>query len=427
MYRPATTVFPTSGSASVPTRPAGGRRRLRELAAGALACVGLLVFAGPAAAATTTARVGLADWSTGSSWPGWGWSGGGWSGGAWSAAGGPDDGTYGWPGQGSDGSGAVDSSPATAAESKGVVLIDTALRYQGAEGAGTGMVLTSSGQVLTNYHVVEGATAIRVTVASTGRTYTATVVGHDETHDVALLQLKGASGLQTVTVEDHSVAVGDAVTAVGNAGGTGSLSAADGTVTSLTASVTTAAEGPVASETLTKMIETSADVVAGDSGGPLIDTEGDVIGIDTAASTGAEIDGYAIPIEKALSIVDQIRTGTGSSTVQVGPSAFLGVLLSGSSSTGADTYGDRQSFSDGLSDGAGATVSDVVAGSPAAEAGLSAGDLITAVGSSIVTSAEDVSAALAGHRAGDKITIIWTDTYGAGHRATLTLAASPVA
>ena len=130
--------------------------------------------------------------------------------------------------------------------SKGVVLIDTVLRYAGARGAGTGVVLTSSGQIMTNYHVVEGTTSITVTVASTGTTYMATVVGHDQTHDVALLQLEDASGLDTVAVDRDPVAVGDQVTAVGNAGGTGSLTAADGKVTALNATVTTAAEGAVA-------------------------------------------------------------------------------------------------------------------------------------------------------------------------------------
>ena len=89
-------------------------------------------------------------------------------------------------------------------------------------------MLTSDGEVLTNYHVVEGATTITVTLASTGTTYDATVVGHSESSDVALLQLDGASGLPTATVDDDTVSLGDQVTAVGNAGGTGTLTAADG-------------------------------------------------------------------------------------------------------------------------------------------------------------------------------------------------------
>ena len=201
------------------------------------------------------------------------------------------------------------SSPATAAQSRGVVLINTELPYQNASGAGTGMVLTAAGQVLTSYHVVEGASMIKVTVAETGRTYQATVVGHDQTHDVALLQLKGASGLTAVKIDDDKTSIGDKVTAVGNAGCTGTLAAAKGKIVSLDASITTASEGPVASETLSAMIETTADVVSGDSGGPLYDADGEVTGIDTAASSGSEINGFAIPIHRALSIVQQIQSG----------------------------------------------------------------------------------------------------------------------
>ena len=172
------------------------------------------------------------------------------------------------------------------------MLIDTVLPYENAKAAGTGMVLTASGQVLTSYHVVEGASKIKVTVAETGKTYQATVIGSDQTADVALLQLKSASGLTTIKIDNDKTSVGDKVTAVGNAGGTGTLTAAKGKIVSLKASITTAAEGPVASETLRAMIETTADVVSGDSGGPLFDADGEVIGIDTAASSGQEINGY---------------------------------------------------------------------------------------------------------------------------------------
>jgi S1-C subfamily serine protease len=224
------------------------------------------------------------------------------------------------------------SSTATAAQSRGVVLINTVPPYDNASGAGTGMVLTASGQVLTSYHVVEGASTIKVTVAATGKTYRAAVVGSDQTADVALLQLQGASGLATIKIDNDATSVGDKVTAVGNAGGTGTLTAAKGTIVSLKASITTAAEGPVASETLTGMIETTADVVSGDSGGPLYDADGEAVGIDTAASGGAEINGYATPIQRALNIVQQIQSGKESGTVQVGSAPFLGVELTDASS-----------------------------------------------------------------------------------------------
>lgn len=345
-----------------------------------------VVAAAPASAAPAS-PVSLADWQG----PGWG---GGYA---------PQSQQYTQSQQGT-----VVSDPATPAESRGVVLINTQLDYAGASGAGTGLVLTSSGEVLTNYHVVEGATEVTVTVASTGQSYAATVVGHDATSDIAVLQLTHASGLQTVTLDDDTLATGDAVTAVGNAGGTGSLTAAQGTVTSLTATVTTAAEGTVGSETLTRMIETSADVVAGDSGGPLLDAEGEVVGIDTAASTGRQIDGYAIPIDTAMHVVDQIVAGKSSSTVQIGASAFLGVQVADTSYSGAGVVG-------------------VVDGGPAAKAGLSDGDVITRIGTTTVRSAGDVTTAVRAHRPGDAVRITWLDASGTRHSATVTLGSSPVA
>ena len=310
------------------------------------------------------------------------------------------------------------TQPATAQQSAGVVLIETLLPYQNAQAAGTGMVLTATGQVLTNYHVVEGAGTITVTVASTGQSFRATVVGTDPSADVALLQLTGASGLTTVKADDDQAQVGDAVTAVGNAGGTGTLTAAAGTISSLTASVTAASDGSSGSETLSLMIETTADVVSGDSGGPLFDAEGEVVGIDTAASVGAQIDGYAIPIARAMAVVAQIRSGTETASVRIGPAAFLGVELS----SGA-AYG--YSRSEGL--GSGATVGNVVAGSAAASAGLQAGDVITSVNGQSIGGASDVSAALASSNPGDQVSIGWTDPSAAPHTATVALGASPVA
>jgi S1-C subfamily serine protease len=313
------------------------------------------------------------------------------------------------------------SRPAGVAQSAGVVVIDTVLPYANARAAGTGMVLTASGQVLTSYHVVEGASKIKVTVAETGKTYQATVVGSDQTADVALLQVKGASRLTTIKIDNDRTSVGDTVTAVGNAGGTGTLTAAKGKIVSLKASITTAAEGPVASETLRAMIETTADVVSGDSGGPLYDADGEVVGIDTAASSGREINGYAVPIQRALGIVQQIRSGKESATVRVGPAPFLGVELSDASSSEFGYPGAA------LEEPSGATVEGIVSGTAAAQAGLEAGDQITALGGYAITTAEDVAPLVADHDPGDRIKIVWIDQVGSQHSATVTLGASPVA
>lgn len=335
----------------------------------------------------------------------------------------------GWPGgRGSGGSGGgdgsaqssttVDSDPATTAQSRGVALIDTVL--PDGEAAGTGIVLTSDGEVLTNYHVVEGSTSVRVTIASTGERYTATVVGADQAADVALLQLKDARGLTAATIDDDTLAAGDDVTAVGNAGGTGSLTAADGDVTDLAASITTQSEGTVEGERLTKLIETSADVVAGDSGGPLLDAEGEVVGIDTAASSGQDIDGYAVPIETALAVVTHIRSGDETSAVRIGAAAFLGVQVATSAVTDSGyAYGDAAG-------GAGATIAGVLAGDAADDAGLAAGDTITKVGSTTVTDAAGLTKALSTMDPGDKVRVTWTTTDGEQQSATVTLDASPV-
>ena len=328
----------------------------------------------------------------------------------------------------------VNSAPASTKQSTGVVLINTVL--PDGEAAGTGIVLTANGEILTNYHVVEGSTAIKVTVASTGTVYTATVVGHDQIDDIALLQLSSASRLTTATIDDDIVSTGNEVTAVGNAGGTGTLTAATGTVTALRASITTESEGSTAGETLKSLIETDADVVPGDSGGPLLDAEGEVIGIDTAASSGTEIDGYAIPIERALTIVRTILSGDETITVTIGAKAYLGVEIAAdaASSDASGGYGGGWGGDDAYSSdessyqsSTGATVAGVVDQNPAADAGIVAGDTITAVAGDAITTGDALTTALAGHEPGDKITITWTDSSGTSHTATVTLGSNPLA
>ena len=177
------------------------------------------------------------------------------------------------------------STAATAAtdeQTEGVVTIVSTLYYsETTQAAGTGVILTSDGQILTNNHVIDGATSIEVTVESTGKTYDATVVGTDSTNDIALLQLDDASGLDVSTTNDGTLAVGDEATSIGNAEGTGDLVAAAGSITALNEAITVGNEYTGASESLSGLIEVDADVVSGDSGGPLVDDNGDVIGIVT--------------------------------------------------------------------------------------------------------------------------------------------------
>ncbi|GAA3551428.1 trypsin-like peptidase domain-containing protein [Kribbella ginsengisoli] len=169
----------------------------------------------------------------------------------------------------------------------GLVDVNTVLGYQGARAAGTGIVLTSDGEILTNHHVIAGATEISVVDKGNGKTYKATVVGYDTAHDIAVLKLKDASGLETAKIGDSSkVKVGDQVVGIGNAGGKGGTpSYAAGAVTALNQAITATDESGANPENLTGLIQTDANIQPGDSGGPLANSAGEVIGVDTAGGT----------------------------------------------------------------------------------------------------------------------------------------------
>ncbi len=345
-----------------------------------------------------------------------------------------------------------------------LVDVVSTLGDEQATAAGTGIVLTSNGEVLTNNHVIDGATSIKVTDIGNGRTYTATVVGYDATQDVAVIQLQNASGLTTASLGDSStVQTGDNVVALGNAGGKGGTpSVAAGTVTALNQSITASDEGSGNSEQLSGLIETNADIQPGDSGGSLVNSYGQVIGMDTAASSGTQVQSqsgqaaeqaYAIPVNEALSIAKQIQAGSASAKVHLGATAFLGVETqpasdgsssssggsggfggsSGSSgfggfggSSGFGGFGGSQGSSQGGST-AGVTIVGTLAGSPAANAGLAEGDVITAVGSQSVSTAQNISQVLVKYHPGDSISISWVDQSGQSQTANVTLASGPAA
>ncbi len=354
------------------------------------------------------------------------------------------------PFSGSGGSGSLggDSTPGTSTNGGGSsdvssiaaevdpALVDINVIFDGdVSGAGTGIVLNSDGEVLTNNHVVEGATSISVTDIGNGKTYGATVVGYDSSDDVAVIQLTDASGLQAAHIGNPSnVAVGDAVVAIGNAGGTGGTpTATGGSITALNQAITASDEVSGGSESLSGLIETDADIQPGDSGGSLVNSSGQVIGMDTAASEGYSLSsqadqGYAIPIDKALSVASQIEAGDGSSTVHVGPTAYLGVLVSTSNSSASAYPGGYYSpfgAQNGTSNSDGALVSAVVSGGPASEIGLTQGDVITSLGGHSVTSASDLTALIQQYQPGDSVQVGWTDTSGEAHTATATLGSGP--
>ena len=288
------------------------------------------------------------------------------------------------------------------------------------------MVLTPDGEVLTNNHVVAGSTSVKVRDIGNGKTYTAKVVGYSDTDDVAVLRLAGASGLSTVSLgNSDTVKVAQQVTALGNAEGKdGTPSVAAGTVTSLGNTITAEDSGDGAQEHLTDMIRTNADIEPGDSGGPLLNSAGQVIGMDTAASTSnssgfgttakTATTAFSIPINKALSLAKQIEAGKASSAVHIGATAFLGVQVSSQSSQGGVGQG-----------GSGVSIVGTVEGTAAGQAGLTFGDTITSVGGHATSSPSDLQEVIEGYHPGDKVSVGWTDGFGQSHSATVTLTQGP--
>jgi S1-C subfamily serine protease len=340
-------------------------------------------------------------------------------------------------GSGSSGSSAsVNASSVAAKVDPGLVDIDVTLGYLSEAAAGTGQVLTSSGEVLTNNHVIDGATTIKATDIGNGQTYTASVVGYDRTGDLAIIQLHGASGLSTVSIGDSSkVSVGQSIVAIGNAGGVGGTpSVAPGTVTTLNQSITASDDGGGNSEQLSGLIEVNADVQPGDSGGPLVNTAGQVVGIDTAAAedsfSSTSGDGYAIPINTAMTIAKQIEASRSSSTVHIGATAFLGVLVAPTfaqcqESSGLGGLGGLGGEGDSGSTTAGAAVCETTSGSPAASAGLNEGDVITSLGGQTVTTPQSLSTIIAAYHPGASVPMTWVDTEGSSHNATVQLGSGP--
>ena len=298
----------------------------------------------------------------------------------------------------------------------GLVDIVSNLGLQQAESAGTGLVLTPSGEILTNNHVIKGATAIRVTDIGNGHTYPAKVVGYDQSRDIAVIQLVGASGLQTAALGNSSTAqVGNKVVALGNAGGKGGTpSVAVGRVAGLNASIMASDAGAGTVERLTGLIHHTAPIQPGDSGGPLINGNGQVIGMDTAASGGRRgpqpgaVESFAIPINTALNYAHQLLAHPAAP-----PSgAYLGVCpQDDTTQAGALIVAGC-----GLATG-------VASGSPAAAAGLTAGDVIIELGGNAVSSRASLALLLQGDRAGQSVSLVWLDRGGGRHQATVDLAA----
>ncbi len=352
----------------------------------------------------------------------------------------------------------------------GLVIINTALQYNGEEAAGTGMVITSGGLVLTNNHVIEDSTRITATVVSTGRTYQAQVVGYDVTGDIALIQMEGASGLHTIPVGSSAgLKTGQTVIAMGNAEGQSMIIPATGRITALNQTITASNQGgSVSSETLHGMIETNADVVSGDSGGPLANTSGQVIGMDTAGNSvrfqSQSVAGFAIPIDTALAIAREINAGQASSTVSIGYPPFMGIYIAQGSDSSPQAQENQQAQGGGFSGGgfggggfggsgsgngngssgcftsdggglpapssiapvsAGTLILGVICGGPAAGAGITSGSVITAVNGQAIGGPDNLTSVVSKYAPGTTISVTWVNPSGQRTTSSIRLASGP--
>jgi S1-C subfamily serine protease len=318
----------------------------------------------------------------------------------------------------SGGTGTLDMNAIAAKVDPALVNINTTLAQGRA--AGTGMLISSTGEILTNNHVIADSTSIKVTVGGTGPTYTAKVVGYDVTDDVALLQITDkVSNLPTVTFGDPSkVSVGDPVVAIGNALGKGGTpQATQGHVTALDQQVT-AGDSAGQSETLEGMIQINAPIQPGDSGGALVDADSRIIGMNTAAAGGGRFNaqasniGFAIPIDNAVSIVSQIRTGEDTATVHIGDRALLGVQVQ-------DIAGQNAPVSEG------AFVVGVQNDTGASAVGMQKGDVLVSLNGKPIADQKALRTALYPFHPGESVSVGWVDSAGTRHNADIKLIVGP--
>lgn len=339
----------------------------------------------------------------------------------------------------------------------GLVDIVSTLSYNNETAEGTGMILSSNGLVLTNNHVINQSTSITAMRVDGGQSYPAKVLGYDSSADVALLQLEGASDLPTVSFGNSSqLSVGTPVLALGNAEGKGGATAAEGIINALNRSINASDEGSGGTENLHGMLQTSAQIQQGDSGGALANNAGQVVGMITAANTssgqpGGTV-GFAIPINSARSIALQIANGSASSTVYIGTPGFLGIILPQSSSTNPQQQArDEQGYLEQSGQGpggdggsciqsdaqlgapstvapaqAGVVIIGVFCGSAVNAAGLVPGDVITSVNGAHVATADGLRAATAKYHPGHALRLGWTGMDGRKHFAAVTLGSGPV-
>jgi S1-C subfamily serine protease len=305
----------------------------------------------------------------------------------------------------------------------------------GGRDAGTGMIISSTGEVLTNNHVVYEATSITAQIDGKGTVYTAKVLGVDPTQDVALIQLEKASGLPAVSLGDSSnVKIGDDVVAIGNALAlTGPPTVTEGLVSALDRSITASDAGSSLVEHLHGLIQTDAPINPGNSGGPLVDSSGKVIGMITANASGSPEQsatniGFAIPINRATVIAAQIQAGKPSKTVEIGEQGFIGVgvdSVSAAESNPVRIFGGMFGATYTSPVATGAVVTEVVAGTPAATNGIGVGDVITRFDGHKIGTPSALHDAVANLQPDSTTSISWVDLNGRHHTSVIKLAVKP--
>jgi serine protease Do len=281
----------------------------------------------------------------------------------------------------------ADVRPAVVAIDVSVTSLDYFNRPITQQGAGSGWIIDTSGIIVTNNHVVEGANSVSITL-NDGRIFSASAVAADPTTDVAVIKIN-ASNLTAAAIGNSSnLQVGQTVVAIGNSLGMG-ISATQGIISAL--GITISPE----SQPLYGLIQTDAAINPGNSGGPLLNLSEEVMGIDSAkiSQSGVEGMGYAIAINEAMPIIQQlIQKGTVSR-------AYLGVSL--------QTVTPAIAAQFGLAVKQGALIVRVATGSPASQGGLKAGDVITAINGQTVNTAADVTKIIRSSQVGQQLQITY--------------------
>lgn len=276
-------------------------------------------------------------------------------------------------------------------------------QYQGTS-AGSGFIISEDGYIVTNYHVIDGASAIKVTL-NNGESYDATYIGGEELNDVAVLKID-VSGLKPVVLGDSdSLVVGEQVSTIGNALGSYSFSQTSGYVSGVGRTVT------MSDGTVMNMIQTNCTINSGNSGGPLFDQYGRVVGITSAKlsnngdSSSASIEGigFAIPLNDVIDIItDYMQYG------YVTGRPYMGILNPTDTGNYAQIFGWPE----------GVYVNDVEEGSCAETAGIQSGDIITKIDDTDITSVSQLTSVKNSYRAGDTVTVT---VFRAGEYLELTL------